>query len=76
MRIVQFTLLREQKEKIGEVETVKVLKDGKLMAICKSGQQKNKALHIDNVYKKPIAERRIVCENKVSRGVITGVPVD
>ena len=35
LRIVQFAVFREQKVKIGEVGTVKVLKDGKLMAICK-----------------------------------------
>ncbi len=45
-------LSRELKKKLGEVDTAKILRDGNLLVICKTEEQKNKALKIDNVCKK------------------------
>ena len=32
-------------------------------------------MHIENICKKVVTERRVLGENKVSRGVITGIPI-
>ena len=54
----------------------KILRDGNLLIICKTEEQKNKALQMESICKKTISERRILGANKVARGVITGIPVD
>lgn len=69
-------LSRELKKKVGEVETAKILRDGNLLIICKTEEQKNKALKIESVCKKMVSERKTLGESRVTRGVITGIPVD
>lgn len=69
-------LSREVKKKIGEVEMAKVLRDGNLLIICKTEEQKNKAMLIESICKKMINEKRLLGENRVTRGAITGIPVD
>uniref|UniRef100_A0A146QDP1 Zn-dependent peptidases, insulinase domain-containing protein n=1 Tax=Fundulus heteroclitus TaxID=8078 RepID=A0A146QDP1_FUNHE len=67
---------RELKKKLGELEVVKVLRDGNMLIQCKTEEQKNKAMQIDNVCKKVVCERKIFGENKVCRGVIYGIPIE
>ncbi|XP_027895304.1 uncharacterized protein LOC114158190 [Xiphophorus couchianus] len=67
---------REIKKKIGDVEMVKILRDGNLLVVCKNEEQKNKALNVDNICKKTVLEKKIVGENKKTRGVIYGIPLD
>ncbi|XP_035994688.1 uncharacterized protein LOC118563661 [Fundulus heteroclitus] len=67
---------REIKKKLGEVEFVKILRDGNMLIKCKSEEQKNKSMQIDNICKKVVSEKIIVGENRVSRGVITGIPLE
>lgn len=69
-------LSRELKKKLGEVDTAKILRDGSLLMICKTDEQKNKALKIDNVCKKKMNERKILGEKRLKQGVITGIPVE
>ncbi|XP_013856338.1 uncharacterized protein LOC106512216 [Austrofundulus limnaeus] len=67
---------REIKKKLGEVEFVKTLRDGNMLIKCKSEEQKNKCMQIDNICKKVVREKLIVGENRVSRGVITGFTLE
>lgn len=76
MSIIPIALSRELKKKVGEVETAKILRDGNLLIICKTEEQKNKALKIESVCKKMVSERKTLGESRVTRGVITGIPVD
>lgn len=69
-------LSRELKKKLGEVEMAKVLRDESLLITCKTEEQKNKALRIESICKKTISEVKILGERRVTRGVITGIPVD
>ncbi|XP_014832393.1 PREDICTED: uncharacterized protein LOC106910304 [Poecilia mexicana] len=67
---------REIKKKIGDVEMVKILRDGNLLIVCKDAEQKNKALNVDNICKRSVLEKKIMGENKKIRGVIYGIPLD
>ncbi len=69
-------LSRELKKKLGEVDTAKILRDGNLLVICKTEEQKNKALKIYNVCKKKVNERKMVGETRMKQGVITGIPIE
>ncbi|MED6275833.1 hypothetical protein CHARACLAT_030479 [Characodon lateralis] len=51
---------REIKKKIGDVEMVKILRDGNLLVVCKNEEQKNKALKVDNICKKTVLEKKIM----------------
>lgn len=53
----------------------KILRDGSLLIICKTEEQKNKALKIDNVCKKIVNERKLG-ERKMKQGVITCIPIE
>lgn len=57
----------ELKKKLGEVDMAKILRDGSLLIICKTEEQKNKALKIDNMCKKMVNERKILGERKMKR---------
>lgn len=46
------------------------------METCKTEEQKNKALHVESICKKIVSERRILGASRVTRGVITDIPVD
>lgn len=63
------------KEKIGLVESVKKLRDGRLIIYCKDSRQQKKALEI-----KTIMGQGVNCsvqeEKKWVKGVITGIPTD
>lgn len=63
------------KKKVGEVSMAKTLRDGSLLIICTSEEQKRKALRIEKICETVVVERKIVGESKVVRGVITGIPV-
>ncbi|XP_035985059.1 uncharacterized protein LOC118558667 [Fundulus heteroclitus] len=67
---------RELKKKLGVVEMARILRDGSLFIVCKTEEQKNKAWEVESVCKKIISERKIVGDSKVTRGVITGIPVE
>ena len=54
----------------------KIIRDGNLLMKCGNKEQRDKALHIESIRKKVMTERRVLGENKVSRGVITGIPID
>ena len=54
----------------------KVLRDRSLMIICQTEKHKNKALHMESMSKKTKSERRTLGENRVTRGMIKGFPVD
>lgn len=69
-------LSKELKKKLGEVDMAKILRDGSLLIICKTEEQKNKALKIDNMCKKIVNERKILGERKMKQGVITGIPIE
>ncbi len=58
------------------MDTAKILRDGNLLVICKTEEQKNKALKIDNVCKKKVNERKMVGETRMKHGVITGIPIE
>lgn len=53
----------------------KILRDGSLLIICKTEEQKNKALKIDNVCKKIVNERKLG-ERKMKQGVITCISIE
>ncbi|XP_013859124.1 uncharacterized protein LOC106514416, partial [Austrofundulus limnaeus] len=67
---------RELKKKIGDIQFAKTLRDGSLLIIVKSEEQKNKILQIDNICKKSVREKKIIGENKITKGVITGIPIN
>jgi hypothetical protein len=69
-------LSKELRKKIGEVDTAKILRDGSLLVICKTEDQKNKALKMDSVGKKKVNERKILGERRMKQGVITGIPIE
>lgn len=76
LQVSSIALSRELKKKIGEVEMAQVLRDGNLLVICKTDEQKEKALQVESIWKKMVSERRVLGERRVVRGVITGIPVD
>lgn len=67
---------REIKKKIGDVEMVKILRDGSLLIECKGIEQKNKAFNVDSICKRAVLEKKMLGENKKIRGVIYGIPLD
>lgn len=54
---------------------VKVLRDGNLLLKCKNAKQKNKALKLQAICKKEVAETRVVGEGNGVKGVISGIPL-
>ncbi|CAJ1074159.1 uncharacterized protein LOC116713401 [Xyrichtys novacula] len=63
-------LSRELKKKVGDVEMTKILRDGNLLIICRNEEQKNKVMHVENICKKVIYERksfRDQCSQRRSR---------
>ena len=75
-KISPIVVSREIKKKIGDVEMVKILRDGNLLVICKDIEQKNKALNVESICKRTVLEKKIMGENKKIRGVIYGIPLD
>lgn len=69
-------LSKEIKRKIGDVELAKVLRDGNLLLICRNEEMRHNIMHVDSICKKVVTERVVLGGKKVSRGVITGIPVD
>lgn len=69
-------LSKELRKKVGDVEVVKTLRDGNLMIICRSEEQKTKAMQIESICRKKVRETVILGGKRVTRGVITGIPVD
>ncbi|XP_013857708.1 uncharacterized protein LOC106513433 [Austrofundulus limnaeus] len=67
---------REIKKKIGDVEMVKILRDGSLLIECKDIEQKSKAFKVENICKRAVLEKKMLGENKKTRGVIYGIPLD
>ncbi|XP_037531028.1 uncharacterized protein LOC119408303 [Nematolebias whitei] len=67
---------KEIKKKIGDVEMVKILRDGSLLIECKDIEQKNKAFNVDNICKRVVLEKKMLGENIKTRGVIYGIPLD
>lgn len=65
MHLSPTAISRDLKKKLGEVEFAKILRDGNLLIKCKSEEEKNKAMQIDNICKKVVSERKIIGENKV-----------
>lgn len=76
IQIGPIALSRELKKKIGDISFAKTLRDGSVMIICKTEEQKNRALNIESICRKNVKEKRIIGEKKVVRGVITGIPVN
>lgn len=68
-------LSKDLKKKLGDIELAKVLRDGRLLIICTSEEQKKKALQLEHVCRVSVSERRVIGEKEV-RGVITGIPLD
>lgn len=68
-------LTKTFKEKLGIIECVKTLRDGKMMLYCKDRKQQKKALEM-----KTLGGHKVVCsipEEKIwIRGVISGIPID
>lgn len=68
---------RELKKKFGEVLLAKVLRDGNLLVVVKSEEQKNKVLSTESICKKIVQEWCwVLGDSKVTRGVISGIPVE
>lgn len=62
------------KEVIGSTESVKKLRDGRLLIYCKESRQQKKALGV-----KSIMGQNVMCsvqDKKWVKGVITGIPTD
>ncbi len=57
------------------VESIKTLRDGKLMLFCKDSRHQKTALGIKSIIGKKV-ECSIPEENNWVRGVITGIPTD
>lgn len=67
---------KELKKKFGEVLLAKGLRDGNLLVGVKSEEQKNKVLSTESICKKIVQEKRVLDDSKVTRGVISGIPVE
>lgn len=57
MQLSPIVLSRELKKKFGEVTLAKVLRDGNLLIIVKTEEQKNKVLHTESICRKTARER-------------------
>lgn len=68
-------LTKTLKETIGTVESIKTLRDVKLMLFCKDSRQQKTALEIKSINGKKV-ECSIPQERNWVRGVIKGIPMD
>lgn len=75
IKLSPIALSRELEKKFGEVQLAKILRDGNLLIGVKTEEQKKKVLNIESICKKKVREKRVLGENKVTRGVIFGIPV-
>lgn len=62
----------ELKKKRREVEMAANRRDGSLLVVCKTEEQRNKGMHVDNICKN-VCERRVLSESRVTRAVTTGM---
>ncbi|KAF0039006.1 hypothetical protein F2P81_009490 [Scophthalmus maximus] len=74
--ISPINLAKELKKKIGDVEMAKILRDGSLLVKVKTEEQKNKTMRVENICKKIVNEKIVLGEKKVTREVITCIPVE
>lgn len=75
VQLSPIALSRELKKKFGDVQLAKILRDGNLLIVVKTEEQKNKVLNAESICRKTVGDKRILGDNKVTRGVITGIPV-
>lgn len=74
-RISPVALSAAIKKTIGEVTMAKTLRDGSLLLVCVNEEQRRKAMRVPKIGNITVAERKVVGDVQVSRGVITGIPV-
>lgn len=67
---IQLTLSRNNM--LGEIEHAKVLRNGSLLIVCKDNVQQMKAIRLKHLDGKKIVVS--VMEDKMVRGVVTGIP--
>lgn len=68
-------LTKDLMKKLGEIEMAKILYDGNILIKCKTEEQRNKALHIGNVCKKTVVNKKVIHGKMGKWGVIWGIPV-
>lgn len=67
------TILKNQ---VGEIIMAKVLRDGNLLIVCKSEEQRERAMKIKEIGRYKVSNMSIIgVGSKLSKGVIWGVPV-
>ncbi len=73
--INQLKLSKTMKEVIGLVESVKKLRDGRLLIYCKDSRQQKKALGVKSIMGQNVIYS-VQEEKKWVKGVITGIPTE
>lgn len=68
-------LTKSLKETVGNIESAKMLRDGKIIIFCKDIKQQKVALGLKSILGQKVTSQ-IMGEKKWTRGVITGIPTN